>query len=293
MTMTNEDLVRRIQSGDNVRENMAALWQQNIGFVDKLARKYRGREEYEDLMQQGFIGLYNAAIRYDSGSGALFLTYAAYWIEQSMLRYIDQCGSVVRLPVQRAVSVRKYNSLRQAFITANGWEPSLYEVAQFMNCTPDEAREIIDTAAIQKASSLDSPIESDEGRAGSLGDTVPDKQDHYADTLDQMQNDELAAVLWPMVADLGQQADTFLRARYIDGQTVEDAGKAAGLTRSKARSYHAKWLRELREPGRGYKLMPFADFILSEGMRGTGLSNFNYTWTSSTERTAMQLCERY
>ena len=104
-----------------------------------------------------------------------------------------------------------------------------------------------------------------------------------------MQNDELAAVLWPMVADLGNQAETFLRARYIDGQTVEDAGKAADLTRSKARSYHAKWLRELREPGRGYKLMPFVDFILSEGMRGTGLSNFNYTWTSSTERTALQL----
>ena len=77
------------------------------------------------------------------------------------------------------------------------------------------------------------------------------------------------------------------------GDAKKDAGKAAGLTRSKARSYHAKWLRELREPGRGYKLMPFVDFILSEGMRGTGISNFNYTWTSSTERTALQLYEYF
>ena len=109
--MTNEQLVERIQSGDHVAENMLQLWEQNCNFIKMMASQYRGQEDPEDLQQEGYIGLCRAVDDYDLASGVPFINYAALWIRQGMVRYIENCGSVVRVPVHARKKLREYNRL--------------------------------------------------------------------------------------------------------------------------------------------------------------------------------------
>ena len=97
--MSNEQIVVRIQAGENTADNMLKLWQQTESFIAKLAMSYQGYAELEDLKQEGYIGLCEAVRQYDSDKGVPFINYAAFWIRQVMRRYIDNCCSVVRLPV--------------------------------------------------------------------------------------------------------------------------------------------------------------------------------------------------
>ena len=96
--MSNEELVKQIQGGINVHESLESLWENNSGYVVTIARKYEAAEELEDLINQGFIGLYKAAEMYKPDKGAKFLTYATYWITQSIQRYIQNCGKLSRVP---------------------------------------------------------------------------------------------------------------------------------------------------------------------------------------------------
>ena len=87
-----------IQGGIDVSENMLQLWQQNKGFIARLAMKYTDCEDIEDLKQQGYIGLCNAVDGYRETEGTPFINYAAFWIKCSMRRYIAECGCIVRVP---------------------------------------------------------------------------------------------------------------------------------------------------------------------------------------------------
>ena len=97
--MDNEQLVARIRAGVDTADNMLALYEQNHGFIHKMALKYSGYAEIEDLKQEAYIGLCAAVEHYDEDKGVAFISYAGFWIKQTMQRYIDNCGGVVRLPV--------------------------------------------------------------------------------------------------------------------------------------------------------------------------------------------------
>lgn len=105
---TNEQLVARIQAGENEAENMLQLWRQNKGFIAAVARKYTSLAEMEDLEQEGYIGLCEAVRHYEPDKGMKFISYAAFWIRQAMRRYVDNCGAVVRLPSNMVDWIRAY-----------------------------------------------------------------------------------------------------------------------------------------------------------------------------------------
>lgn len=108
--MTNEQLVTRIKAGIDTAENMLQLWEQNRGLIGTIAVKYKGYEDLDDLRQQGYIGLCNAVENYRAGEGIPFANYAALWIRQSMTRYIENNGKLVRIPVHEAGRQLKYKS---------------------------------------------------------------------------------------------------------------------------------------------------------------------------------------
>lgn len=110
--MTNEQLVLRIRSGEDVAENMAALYDQNRGMLAKLAIKYQSYTEFDDLMQEGYIGLCHAVDAWKVDKGVPFLSYAVFWIKQSMYRYIENNGSSIRIPVHQRGRIRKYKQLQ-------------------------------------------------------------------------------------------------------------------------------------------------------------------------------------
>ena len=122
--MSNEQIVVRIQAGENTADNMLKLWQQTESFIAKLAMSYQGYAELEDLKQEGYIGLCEAVRQYDSDKGVPFINYAAFWIRQVMRRYIDNCCSVVRLPVHVREWVAKYNRAVKEYRKEYGYYPS-------------------------------------------------------------------------------------------------------------------------------------------------------------------------
>ena len=131
--LSNEQLVIRIKTGEDVAGNMEQLYNQVRRFIHVLAWKYRDSGELEDLEQEGYLALYPAIDGYDPAQGVRFLTYAEYHIRQRMRRYLQMNGSCLRLPVHCLEKVQRYKRLCNAFNREYGREPSDREAAAGSN----------------------------------------------------------------------------------------------------------------------------------------------------------------
>lgn len=132
--MTNEQLVIRIQAGIDVADNMLQLWQQNQGIIGKLAVKYSNLAESEDLKQEGYIALCTAVDHYRPDEGTSFLTYAAFWIKQRMLRY-GQYNGTVRISVGAREQARQYKRMVSSFTMQVGRRPTEREICYYLGVT--------------------------------------------------------------------------------------------------------------------------------------------------------------
>lgn len=96
--MTNEELVKRIRGGSLVSDSMQLLYERNLPLIKQCIKPYAAYEPMEDLLQESYFGLYEAVQHYETSENVLFMTYAPYWIRQAVIRYIEKCGSTVRIP---------------------------------------------------------------------------------------------------------------------------------------------------------------------------------------------------
>lgn len=143
-----------------------------------------------------------------------------------------------------------------------------------------------------KAGSMDKEIEGTEGVT--FGATIADPENHYENVLDNLEREELKSVLWTLVDDLPGKAPEVIRMRYQQELTLDKIGETVGVTREAARQWLRKGLTELRRPSRSNLLREFCrdGEIYSRGVVGGGVGTFNRNWTSSTERTALDMIER-
>ncbi len=146
---------------------------------------------------------------------------------------------------------------------------------------------------MRKIGSLDIPLPGIEDGGISVGDAMADQKDQYADVLDNMERQQLKAVLWPMVGALPGSEPEIIRKRYQEGMTFKEIGEELGLSMEAVRQWERKGLGELRKPGRSRILEEFLndERIYNSALHGNGVSSFNCTWTSSTERVALRRCE--
>lgn len=133
--MTNEQFAIRVQMGENVAENMLQLWEQTRAFIQQQARRYQSKAEKEDLEQEGFIGLCQAVDNYDPSQNVQFLTYAAFWIKQAMVRYIQNNCSTIRISTGRRDNIRKYQEAVNTFEKEYGRKPTETEISYFLKQT--------------------------------------------------------------------------------------------------------------------------------------------------------------
>lgn len=286
--MTNEQLVLLIQAGENIAGNMVQLWEQTKDFISQQARRYRGAAELEDLEQEGFLGLCRAVDNYVPSQEAKFLTYAAFWIKQGMVRYIHDNGSTIRIPSGRLENVRKYQNALEDFRKKYGYEPSEEEISRFYGISVKNIKKLSEAAQMQQTGSLDLCLADDSDTT--VGDTVPDPVDLEGSILDDMQQKQLRETLWPLVDDLPGDGPAVIRYRYYDCLTREETGNRLGIIdREQARILENKAIRSLRVKG-WRKLAPFREeYISVHTFHGNGVGNFNRTWTSSTERIVLDL----
>lgn len=289
--MTNEQLVSQIKAGMNVEENMDALYKQVRPFIHSMALRYRESGEMEDLEQEGYLALYPAIAGYDQGWGTKFLTYAEYYIRQRMRRYLQQNGSVLRVPVGQDEKIKKYKKFCNSFQLEHGREPSERETAVLMGFTLEQVRDIQENASMAQLGSLDAPVRGiDGGEDTTVGDLVACPESMEDKLVEQIQDDQLKTALWSCVDALQDRQAEVIRKRYQDGMTLAEIGRQNGISPEAVRQIHTKALRELRKTKYCNKIYPFLDESGIYGMvlSGSGVERFNRTWTSSTEQNVIQ-----
>lgn len=291
--MTNEQLAARIRAGENVGNNMAILYDQVKDFIHAMAYKYHGQGELEDLEQEGFLSLYDAIDHYEADQGVKFLTYASHWIRQRMQKYIQNTGSPLRLSAGRQEAIRKYRKFCTEFQAEQGCKPTEAELCRSLWLTLEQLREIQYDACMTAVKSLDAPIKGAEGEEDTtLGELAASAADPCEELLDRLEQEELCSILWQCVDSLpGKQPDV-IRSRYKDNMTMKQCGQFCGISEAEVRKQQLKALRSLRSGENAKKLRPFLPedaWIYSGALIGNGVERFNHTWTSSTERVALEL----
>lgn len=291
--MTDEQLVARIQSGEDVGENMLALYLQVKPFLHYLAAKYQGLEEVEDLEQEAYLGLYAAVDDYEPERGVSFLAFAGVYMKNQIRRYLTNYGSILKLSPCCRENLMEYRRFCENFQKKYGRAPTEKEAACGLDISRKQVRKIREYEALGRIGSLDSPVKGLDEEGLTVMDTVAAAQDTEGEVLDRVEQEELKALLWPMVDSLPDKLPTVLRRRYQEGKTLKEIGRKYSVTIEMVRQLEKKGLRELRKPKNARKLRPFlpeAERCYSMALCG-GLQSFRRTWMSSTERAALKELE--
>ncbi len=288
--LKNEELVKLIQNGTDVTENMQQLWQQNQGFIFKIAIQYQSLSELDDLIQESYFGLCKAVDHYNSDVDASFIHYTSFWIRQQLIRYIKK-NKTVRIPEYTHGKIREYKKAVQQWQQRYHREPTDAEISDYIGIDGKTLEEIKRSALMGKIGSLDVPVgeESD----GTLYDLIPSGMDDKEDVLNKVANEEMAEVLWGMVKELPGQQSEVLKMRFKENMKLREIGAVYGFSIDWARQIENKGLRTLRNPKRSRILREFLDDerIYNSALHGNGVSSFSSSWTSSTERIALKRIE--
>ena len=250
------ELARRIKQGDN--DALEKLTKANLRFVVSVSKQYQNQGlSLPDLINEGNLGLIKAAQRFDETRGFKFISYAVWWIRQSILQAIAEQSRIVRLPLNKIGSINKINRafsrLEQEFERA----PSAAELAEVLEMTLEEVKQSLANSG--RHLSMDAPLNQDDENSSSLYDVIQGDEENMTDgaiMADSLKR-EVQNTLNTLTA---READVIRLYFGLSGRqpmTLEEIGMEFGLTRERVRQIKEKALRRLKHTGRSKDLQAY------------------------------------
>ncbi len=241
------ELTRRIRKGDS--EALDKLVKANLRFVISVAKEYQGQGlPLQDLISEGNLGLIKAAQRFDETRGFKFISYAVWWIRQSILQALAEQSRVVRLPLNRVGAINKVGRTLEQLEKEYGREPSMQEVAETMEMSTYEVADVLKTSA--RHLSLDEPFKEEDGN--NLLDIL--ESDRYAPPDEALMQESLKEEIDKVLMTLKPREAEIIRLYFgLDGDrplTLEEIGEHFKLTRERVRQIKEKALRRMRHRSR-------------------------------------------
>jgi len=247
------ELAQRIRKGD--KDALEKLTRANLRFVVSVAKQYQNQGlSLPDLINEGNLGLIKAAEKFDETRGFKFISYAVWWIRQSILQALAEQSRIVRLPLNQVGSLNKINKAFSKFEQEFERKPSPDELAGVLELPKEK---VADTLRVSgRHISVDAPFV--EGEDNSLLDVIENSDSPVADG--QLINESLSREIDRALATLTERERDIIKLFFgigIPEMTLEEIGEKFGLTRERVRQIKEKAIRRLRHTSRSKLLKSY------------------------------------
>ncbi|MDC1194218.1 MAG: RNA polymerase sigma factor RpoD/SigA [Crocinitomicaceae bacterium] len=250
------DLARRIRDGDRVA--LEKLTKANLRFVVSVSKQYQNQGlSLPDLINEGNVGLIKAAERFDETRGFKFISYAVWWIRQSILQALAEQARIVRLPLNKIGTINKINKAFGELEQKYERPPSAEELAEFLECTVEDVRQSLRNNG--RHVSMDAPLIAGDESSSSMYDVLPN---------DSLPGPERELVVESLQKDIDRSLSTLtvreseiLKMYYglggMPAHTLEEIGTRFELTRERVRQIKEKAIRRLKHTSRSKMLRSY------------------------------------
>lgn len=250
------ELARRIRDGD--RTALERLTKANLRFVVSVSKQYQNQGlALPDLINEGNLGLIKAAERFDETRGFKFISYAVWWIRQSILQALAEQARIVRLPLNKIGNINKINRAYSELEQKYERPPSADELAEFLNCSTEEIKQSL--AQNGRHVSMDAPlIENDESSSSMhdlmVGDSLPSPENNLV--IESLRSD----INQTLKSLTNRESEVVSMFYGLDGKSpmsLEEIGMKFDLTRERVRQIKEKAIRRLKQTSKNKVLKSY------------------------------------
>ena len=243
------ELARRIKKGDQVA--LEKLTKANLRFVVSVSKQYQNQGlSLPDLINEGNLGLIKAAQRFDETRGFKFISYAVWWIRQSILQALAEQSRIVRLPLNKIGSINKINKAFARLEQEFERPPTAAELAETLDMTLDEVKQSMKNAG--RHVSMDAPLKDGDESSSNMYDVMRTGDTPSPDT--ELMTESLRKEIERSLRTLTPREGDVIRLYFgLNGEhpmTLEEIGERFDLTRERVRQIKEKAIRRLKHPSR-------------------------------------------